>query len=131
MASVGGASSGSSGGGGTPPVAEKTAGELLADANAKLTALVIENYTAESAASFATAKDAALLLPETNDTEKLAKVKAIEDALALLVLKPAIIVPTCTNTQTLVNNVCVDPAPVDPTCTATQTLVNHICTDAI
>ncbi|MFA6392814.1 MAG: tail fiber domain-containing protein, partial [Candidatus Paceibacterota bacterium] len=131
MASVGGASSGTITGGGssTPPVVEKTPTELLADANAKLTAVVIENYTTESAASFATAKDAALLLPETDDTEKLAKVNAIDTALALLVLKPVVVVPVCTATQTLVNNVCVENAPVVPTCTDTQTLVDNVCVD--
>ena len=106
---------------------EKTPTEKLQDANAKLTALVIEDYTTESAASFATAKDAALLLPESDDTEKLAKVKAIDDALALLVLKP--VPPTCEPPQILEVDVCVTPQE-EKTCTEPQILVDGECVDA-
>jgi hypothetical protein len=37
--------------------------------------------------------------------------------------------PTCTESQQLVNHVCVDNAPADPTCTDTQHLDNHVCVD--
>jgi hypothetical protein len=124
LASAGGASGGSGGNNNPPPVVEKTATQLLADANAKLTALVITNYTADSAASFAVAKDAAIALAQETDTDKLAKVKAIEDAIALLVLKPAVVVPTCTLPQILEGNTCVTPAL---TCTAPQIPVEGVC----
>jgi hypothetical protein len=119
---TGGVSSGGSSS--TPP--EKTATQKLQDANTKLTAVVIANYTTESAASFATAKDAALLLAQETDADKLIKVKAIDDALALLVLKPA--PPTCTLPQILEGGVCVTPAL---TCTAPQVPVEGVCADPI
>ncbi|MFA6386701.1 MAG: tail fiber domain-containing protein, partial [Candidatus Paceibacterota bacterium] len=125
LASAGGAVGGG-GGSNPPPVVEKTATELLADANTKLNAVVIENYTTDSAASFATAKDAAVALAEENDEEKLIKVKAIEDALALLILKP--VPPTCVAPQILEGDTCIDP-PL--TCTPPQVPVDGVCADPL